>query len=136
MRHVPLFVLLLMTAAPASAGPAQDAIIATYAAAAKAANPAFTGFSASEGEAFFLADHVGGKPETPSCTACHTRDVLAKGKTRAGKVIEPMALSVNAKRFTDDAEVEKWFGRNCNSVLGRACTPVEKGNVLTWLTSK
>ena len=33
------------------------------------------------------------------------------------------------------AKVEKWFARNCNDVLGRACTPVEKGDVLAWLLS-
>ena len=31
------------------------------------------------------------------------------------------------------AKVEKWFKRNCNDVLGRVCTPLEKGDVLSYL---
>jgi hypothetical protein len=29
--------------------------------------------------------------------------------------------------------VEKWFKRNCNDVLARACTPAEKADVLAYL---
>jgi hypothetical protein len=57
------------------------------------------------------------------------------GQTRAGKAIEPMAVSANPKRFTDPAKVTKWFLRNCGTVLGRECTAVEKGNVLTYLSN-
>ena len=121
---------------PALAGPQQDAIIAHYAELAKAADPAFAGFSATEGEAFYLADHTGGGPYTPSCTSCHTKNPAAAGKTRAGKEIAPMAISITPDRFTDLAKVEKWAGRNCNSVLGRDCTAKEIGDVLTWLASK
>jgi len=87
------------------------------------------------GEAFFLADHTGGKPDTPSCTTCHTRDPSASGQTRAGKAIDPLAPSANAERFTDTKKVEKWFGRNCNSVLGRECTAAEKADIVAWLAS-
>ena len=80
--------------------------------------------------------HSGGKPDTPSCTTCHTDSPLNTGKTRAGKAIEPMAVSANPQRFTDMEKVEKWFGRNCNSVLGRDCTPQEKGDVATWLIAQ
>ena len=41
----------------------------------------------------------------------------------------------NPDRFSDAATTEKWFRRNCNDVLGRECTPQEKGDVLTWLLS-
>jgi len=47
-----------------------------------------------------------------------------------------MAVSANPQRFTDMEKVEKWFGRNCNSVLGRDCTPQEKGDVATWLIAQ
>ena len=80
--------------------------------------------------------HSGGKPDTPACTTCHTDSPLNTGKTRAGKAIEPMAVSANPQRFTDMEKVEKWFGRNCNSVLGRDCTPQEKGDVATWLIAQ
>ena len=69
------------------------------------------------------------------CTTCHTGNLTGPGKTRAGKVIEPMAVSANPQRFTDPAKVEKWFGRNCRSVLGRECSAKEKGDVITWLSS-
>lgn len=87
------------------------------------------------GNAFFHATHSGGKPDTPSCTTCHTNDPRAMGKTRAGKAIDPMAVSVNPNRFTDPAKVEKWFIRNCNTVLGRECTAGEKADVLAYLRS-
>ena len=39
------------------------------------------------------------------------------------------------ERFTRPDKVEKWFRRNCNDVLGRACTASEKGDVLAYLMS-
>lgn len=89
----------------------------------------------AEGLAFYMAEHTGGKPETPSCTSCHTDDPRARGKLRTGKVVEPLAPSANPKRFTDSAKVDKWFGRNCKSVLGRECTAAEKANFIAWLAS-
>ena len=106
------------------------------AAAAKQADPAFAGFSAERGAQFWQAQHTGGKPDTPSCTTCHTKDPTAEGQTRAGKTIAPMAVSRTPDRFTDAAKVEKWFDRNCNTVLGRACTAAEKGDVITYLSSQ
>ncbi|RMH49372.1 MAG: DUF1924 domain-containing protein [Alphaproteobacteria bacterium] len=122
-------ILVGALAALASAAVAADrrAIISAY------GDPA--GFSAARGKAFFEARHTGGKPETPSCTTCHTANPRAEGRTRAGKPIAPMAVSANPERFTDPAKVEKWFRRNCNSVLGRECTAKEKGDVLTYLSS-
>jgi Domain of unknown function (DUF1924) len=130
----PIVVLLLNSAAIAD--PARDAILAALAAKAKSDNPAFTGFSVDAGKAFWFATQSGGKPDTPSCTTCHTQDPKASGKTRAGKAIAPMAVSVTPRRFTDTAEVEKWFLRNCNGVLGRECSAAEKGNVITYLSSQ
>jgi hypothetical protein len=52
---------------------------------------------------------------------------------RSGKPIDPMAPSVVPTRFTDAANVEKWFKRNCGDVLGRECGPAEKVDVLTFL---
>jgi hypothetical protein len=98
-------------------------------AAAKAA-PGFKGFSAASGEQFFKSSHGG----EYSCASCHTEDPAGKGKhAKTNKVIEPLAPSANAERFTDPAKVEKWFKRNCNDVLSRACTAQEKGDVLAWL---
>ncbi len=128
--------ILLFASSSTVANPARDAILATLTEEARKASPDFAGFSAQRGEAFWFANHAGGKPDTPSCTSCHANDPTLSGETRAGKAIEPMAVSRSPKRFTDAAEVAKWFTRNCNGVLGRECTPVEKGDVLTFLSKK
>jgi hypothetical protein len=92
----------------------------------------FTGFLAARGERFFNARHGG----EWTCATCHTSDPRRPGRHAVtGKVVEPLAPAVNPDRFTDPARVEKWFRRNCNDVLGRTCTPLEKGDVLAWLLS-
>lgn len=96
---------------------------------------AAAGGDINAGKAFFLGTHTGGKPDTPSCTTCHTNDPRAIGKTRAGKAIDPMAVSANPDRFTDPAKVDKWFLRNCNSVVGRECTATEKADITAYLKS-
>jgi len=122
--------IVLATAGLAAANTARDAILKTYAGEAHV-----TSFSAKDGQALFQGTHSGGKPETPSCTTCHTKNPRAMGQTRAGKQIKPMAVSKNPNRFTDPAKVEKWFRRNCHTVLGRACTAKEKGEIITYLSS-
>lgn len=124
------------SAAFAAANPAREAILAALAEQAKQADPAFAGFSADRGQAFWTADHAGGKGDATSCTACHTKDPTAMGQTKAGKAIDPMAVSKTPARFTEPDKVAKWFLRNCNTVLGRECTPLEKGDVITYLSSK
>ncbi len=74
-----------------------------------------------------------GKSETPACTVCHTASPLKMGETRAGKPIEPMAVSVTPDRYSDPKQMAKWFRRNCKSVLGRECTAQEKGDFLTFM---
>ncbi len=124
-------VLIAGTAAAAGPGPDQRALLEHYRRLAGVES-----FSPERGRTFFLAKHQGGKPETPSCTTCHTDDPRGPGRTRAGKPIEPMALSVNPRRYTDPKKVEKWFRRNCRSVLGRECTPREKGDFLAFMFSQ
>lgn len=136
MRRLMLAACALVALAAASHAAPHDAVIAALEAQAKSADAGFKGFTAENGKALFMATHQGGKPDTPSCTICHTKIPANSGKTRAGKAIDPMAVSANPQRFTDLAKVEKWFGRNCNSVLGRDCTPQEKGDFVTWLTSQ
>ena len=97
---------------------------------AKNSNPAFQGFSADRGANFFRQTHG----NELSCSACHTENPAASGKhAKTGKLIKALAPAANAERFTDSAKVEKWFKRNCNDVLGRICTPQEKGDVITYL---
>ncbi|MCP4933023.1 MAG: DUF1924 domain-containing protein [bacterium] len=114
----------------AVANPARDDIIKSF------ATQAEMPFSAERGKALFEAKPGGGKPETPSCTTCHGTSPLKAGQTRAGKLIEPMAVSKTSGRFTELKKVRKWFRRNCKSVMGRECTPQEKGDFLTYMSSK
>jgi hypothetical protein len=111
----------------------RDDLLAQYAAAAKATSPAFSGFSAARGEKLHFTKFAGGKPETPACTSCHADNPRSAGRTPAGKTVEAVAVSVTPSRYTDPAKVEKWFKRNCNDVLGRECTPLEKGDWLTYV---
>ncbi len=129
--------LLSVAATTAQAGGAaeRDAILAAYAAQAAAEAPGFAGFSAERGRALYLGPHAGGKPETNACAVCHTADPKAEGRHAAtGRGIRPMAASANPARFTDAADVEKRFSRDCPNVLGRACTAAEKGDFITWLS--
>ena len=136
LRVVLAATLLASTVAAAFANPARDAILAALFSEAKQTDPTFTGFSADRGAALWLTDHTGGKIETPSCTTCHTKDPTAWGQTRALKPIAPMAVSRTPDRFTDPEKVDKWFIRNCKTVLGRLCTAAEKGDVITYLSGK
>jgi mono/diheme cytochrome c family protein len=94
------------------------------------AMPGYQAFSAARGEQFFKAKHG----NDWSCSSCHTDNPATLGKhAKTGKPIQPLAPSANAERFTDPAKVEKWFKRNCNDVLGRVCSPQERGDVLSYL---
>lgn len=122
---------------PAAAQSPQQRILADYAGQARAADPAFTGFSAERGQALYRGPHTGGKAETPACAACHTVEPRNTGRhVSTGRDIPPMALSANPKRFTDAADVEKRFSRDCAPVLGRPCTAEEKGDFITYLLSR
>ena len=86
-------------------------------------------FSAARGRQLFES-----RPTDWSCSTCHTGDPRAGGRhTVTGKAIQPLAPAANPARFTDEAKVAKWMRRNCKDVLQRECTPLEKGDVLTWL---
>ncbi|OQW86495.1 MAG: hypothetical protein BWK72_17365 [Rhodoferax ferrireducens] len=107
-------------------------ILDGYAAQAKAENPAFKDFSAAAGQKLYGT--VG--PNQLSCASCHTDSPKNAGKhAKTNKAIDPMAPSVNAQRFTDAAKVEKWFKRNCNDALARACTTQEKGDFMAYMLS-
>lgn len=125
-----LFLVCAMTVRPALAE-TPAAMLAGLEQEAKAtAN--HQGFSAARGASFFKSTHA----NDWSCATCHTDNPSATGKhARTGKVIKPLAPAANAQRFTDAAKVEKWFKRNCNDVLDRACTAQEKGDVLAYLMS-
>lgn len=69
-----------------------------------------------------------------SCASCHGAVPTQPGKHAAtGKPIGALAPAFNPARFADAAKSEKWFRRNCNDVVGRACSASEKADVLSWL---
>lgn len=97
---------------------------------AKQTDPNFKGVSAQRGERLFKTTHGA----EWSCASCHSDNPAAPGKhAKTGKVIAPLAPAANAERFTRQDKVEKWFRRNCNDVLNRACTASEQGDVLAYL---
>lgn len=95
-------------------------------------------FSAAGGERLWehaFPNPEGGEPR--KCALCHTSNLRSVGKHAVtGKRIEPLAPSANAERLTDKAKIEKWLERNCKWTMGRACTPQEKGDVLTMIRNR
>jgi len=88
--------------------------------------------SSSRGEKFFTSKQ--GKEW--SCASCHGMPPTKEGKhASTDKSISPLAPAFNSKRFTDEAKVNKWFKRNCNDVLGRECSSLEKADVMAYLNS-
>ena len=132
MTRFPVFILAawaLALSVPARAEAPAD-FLADFERQARQADPGFQGFSAERGRQFFTRTHGGDW----SCASCHTDAPTASGRhARTGKSIKPLAPAANPERFSSGAKVEKWFKRNCNDVLGRACSAQEKGDVLAWL---
>ena len=128
-HHTPHLLACLALALPLAA--AANPILDAYRAQAKQENAAFKDFTVAAGQKLYST-----KGAELSCASCHTDSPKAEGKhVKTNKVIAPMAPSVNPKRFSDAANVEKWFKRNCNDVLKRACTAQEKGDFMTYMLS-
>jgi hypothetical protein len=124
-----LLLIVGLSVQPVFAETPDDVLAALKSEAAKS-TPEFQGFSAARGEKFFKLKHG----NEWSCSSCHTDNPAATGKhAKTEKPIDPMAPSANAERFTNPKKIEKWFKRNCNDVLDRVCTPLEKGDVLSYL---
>src|SRR5262245_31293058 len=98
---------------------------------ARAESPGFA-TSAARGEQFF---HQAGTKDW-RCSTCHTDNPSAVGThATTGKPIDPLSPLANAERFVRADKVDKWFKRNCNDVLERACSPAEKADLLAYLLS-
>ena len=134
MKHILIAIALLLSflGKTLHAGGVDD-LINYYMAQAKSETQSFLGFDSNRGKDLYLKEFTSGKRATPSCTSCHTNNPTQIGETRAGKPIEPMAVSVNPERYQSLKKAEKWFRRNCRSVLGRECTPAEKGDFLSFM---
>ena len=89
--------------------------------------------SAERGRVFFTSKHGG----EWSCSSCHNAPPTTEGKhASTNKPIAPMAPAFNAKAFTDEAKVDKWFRRNCKDVVSRECSAAEKADVLAYLIAQ
>ncbi|WP_413203962.1 DUF1924 domain-containing protein [Rhodospirillum sp. A1_3_36] len=121
---------------PAAAGSPQDAVMAELLARAQAEDPAVTAFDPARGEALYLSRNTVDATR-PSCSACHTPDPRNQGEhVKTGRVIDPMAVSVNPERVSDLGQMDKRFGRDCPAVLGRDCTALEQGDFAAFLLSR
>ena len=90
------------------------------------------GFAPTSGKAAWNRAGINGR----SCATCHGEDLSQAGShARTGKLIEPLAPSANPQRLADPRKVEKWLKRNCKWTWGRECSPQEKGDFLTWISS-
>ncbi len=128
-KHALMFLSALAFAPLASATPATDAEFAQF------KKEGATKFSAEAGKQNWTKEVTSPEGDKRSCTSCHDADLTKPGKhNKTKKVIEPMAPSVNAERFTDQKKIEKWFKRNCEWTWGRECTAQEKGDFLKFLT--
>ena len=95
-------------------------------------------FSLSQGKELFYKEFKDQETgQMRDCPACHTENLTQSGKhVKTGKVLEPLAPSVNPKRLTQVKEISKWLKRNCEWTLGRECTPQEKGDLLVFIQSQ
>jgi len=127
-----LAAFILFSTLPALAETPQQ-IRQSYTAEATAQQAGFTA-SAKRGDNFFR-QRFAINDKMPACTSCHTDNPMNAGKHAVtGKDIKPLAPQANADRLSDPAKVEKWFGRNCKEVVGRACTPAEKADFVAFLS--
>ncbi len=99
--------------------------------------PNFKTLDAKKGEEIFKSKHIGKKGKEISCESCHTTNLANSGENIfTGKPIEPLSPKANPKRLTDISEIEKWLKRNFNDVYNKEGTPMEKGDVITYIMSK
>ncbi len=123
---LPVLLCALIPALPAKANPVIERQLESY------RQQGAAGADAVNGERLWNARHG-----ERSCTSCHGATPQQSGRhERTGKAIEPMAVSVNPRRFTDARKIEKWFRRNCQWTFGQECSAQQKADLLTWLASQ
>lgn len=94
-----------------------------------------TSGDAQRGETFWTKSFASKAPFTErSCKSCHTSNLKNKGEhVSTGKVLEPMAPSINSASLTDINNVKKWFKRNCKWTTGKECSAQEKADILAYI---
>lgn len=130
-----LLAIALLAASPVLHAETPQQFLDVFSAEASRTQPGFAP-SAQRGAAFFN-NRFGVSERMPNCAACHTESPTAAGRHAVtGKPIQALSPRANPERFTDAGKVEKWFRRNCNEVVGRACAPAEKADVLKYLIER
>jgi len=88
-----------------------------------------------KGEQFWNKTFTGNAPFVErSCKTCHTANLKNSGKhARTGKVLKPLAPSVNTSSLTKTKKIKKWFKRNCKWTVGRECSVQEKADILAFI---
>lgn len=149
-----LAAIFAVAGAGAHAATAEE-MLALYAEQARQADAAFAGFSAQRGKALYYREFEMETGEILSCAACHHEDPRRERFAhhdpipcaachhfqtgsfddipRIRRQLLPLAPSANPDRFKDPVQTEKWFRLNCKLLMQRECTPLEKGDVITWL---
>ncbi len=126
-----LFLLLAVSSLPVFAQEGLEQALKLY-----AGQDAFQ-FDAERGKAFWNQINITDDGKERSCNTCHGDDLSKPGKhVKTGKVIAPMTLSANPKRYTKLKKIKKWFKRNCKWTVGRECSNQEKGDILTFLSQQ
>ena len=155
-RHAAGLFMALIAGAPVATAQSPAHLLERYGHLARAEDPAFERFSAERGRAFYFAPRVIIGLGEANCASCHLDDPTqairahrAKVLCRACHVIDEsehpdpanakkrhlgaFSPAVNPERFRDFDRVERHFEVNCRMVLQRACTAIEKGDLITWL---
>lgn len=130
MKHITILPLLLATHMAWADTPLRSLVY--YSSEASREQPGFAADSA-RGRSF-VTRNWGVSQSLPSCATCHTDRPGNIGRHAiTGKTIAALSPAVSPERFSNPAKVEKWFKRNCNEVLGRACTATEKADFIKFV---
>ncbi|MGQ0579333.1 MAG: DUF1924 domain-containing protein [Betaproteobacteria bacterium] len=152
-----VFLLLSGLSAPhAVEADTAEELLSRYHAEAQAESAAFRGFSVEEGRILYFRKYPAPVIGEVGCVSCHLQDPRRSVVRHRTKIpcrachviddaehvdpvnakkreIDAFAPVANPRRFSDHDVVEEWFRLNCNYVLKRSCTAIEKGNLLAWL---
>jgi|LGOV01.1.fsa_nt_gb hypothetical protein len=91
--------------------------------------------NALRGQQFWNKTFSGKAPFTErSCKSCHTANLKNKGEhVRTGKILKPLAPSINSLSLSKVKKVNKWFKRNCKWTIGKECSAQEKADILAFI---
>lgn len=126
-----LILPILLASAPVWADTPLRSLV-YYTTEAKRDQPGFVADS-ERGRSFALRNW-GVSPSLASCAACHGEHPQAGGRHAVtGEPLPALSPVLTPKRFSNPAQVEKRFRRDCSDVLGRLCTAEEKADFIRFV---